>query len=211
MRRYPQLMAPILRVKARWSGFVGSPGYTVLHFRDFGTGEGEGTDPTQQHAVDAVARTRTFFNAFSGSLPSVARVQVEGEVDLIESTTGELLNSFAVPAPAIVAGTASGVFAASTGAVVNWRTNGVRNGRRLRGRSFIVPLGGIAQSGTGTLNPSVRDQLQLAANALAASTASPDLVVYGRPSARGAADGQFSVVTSTQVPDLLAVLRSRRD
>lgn len=204
-------MTSLLRVKTRWSGFVGSPGYTVMHFRDFGTDPESSTAQTTENAAAAVARVRTFFSALATVLPSSVTVVPESEVDVIEHTNGELVESYAVTAGAPIVGTATNNFSAPVGAVVNWRTGTIRNGRRLRGRTFLVPLSTTAFGTSGILNPGANTTIGNAALALAGGTTGPRLFVYGRPSNADATDGAFGIVTSSNVPTMSAVLRSRRD
>lgn len=204
-------MTALLRVKARWTGFSGAPGFTVLHFRDFSGPDGGGTEPDNAQAAAAGERVRAFFQTLNGLLPDSVRIAVEPDVDVVEDTTGELINSLNAGQIATVSGAVPGSFAGPSGAVVNWKTGGIRNGRRIRGRSFIVPLSSSIYSSTGILTTGAQDALQTAASALAASTGTPDLMVYARPSIAGASDGQSSVVTSATVPSMIAVLRSRRD
>lgn len=204
-------MTQLLRVKARWSGFTGAPGYSVLHFRDFNSPGGyEGAAGTEA-ASGAVSRTRSFFGALSAMLPDSVSIEPEQEVDLIEDTTGELLDSFQSTNGGIVEGTATGSYSAASGAVVNWRTGGIRNGRRIRGRTFLVPLASSVYNDTGVLIPSVQAAIAAAANQLAANTGTPDLFVYARPTGPGASDGMSSVVNGASVPSMGAILRSRRD
>lgn len=204
-------MAAILRVRARWSGYPGSPGFTVMHFRDFGTGDGGGVDPDQGQAEVAGAKVRTFFEAIKTMLPSAVTVGVEPVIDMIEDTTGELVDSFSTAGYAPTVGGNAGSFSSAVGAVVNWRTNGIRNGRRVRGRTFLVPLAGGILTTQGSIAPSSVATIQTAADALAVSTGTPDLGVYARPTAVGATDGAWFVTRSATVPVLSAVLRSRRD
>jgi hypothetical protein len=202
-------MAEILRVRARWSGFIGGPGYTVLHFKEFEAG-GTQTLAAAQGAVD---KTRAFFNSIKGALPANTTVQVMPDVDVIEETTGQLTNALTTTTPVSVVGGAVGTatYSAATGAVITWRTSVIRNGRRIRGRSFLVPLSSVAFDVDGTLHSTYFNTISTAATALRDGTTSGDLGVYARPSAPGAADGIWAVVTGHTVPDMGAVLRSRRD
>lgn len=204
-------MALILRVKANWTGFAGAPGYTVLHFRDFGTGEGGGTEVDATQAQQATTKVRTWFNSMAAFFPDDVTITMDPVVDAIEDTTGVLQDSFGVTPGALVKGTSTTSYAAPIGAVVNWRTSSIRNGRRIRGRSFLVPLISSAFDTTGRLSAASVNDLAAAAATLADSGTTPDLGVYARPSAPGAADGQWAVVTSSNVPALGAVLTSRRD
>lgn len=201
-------MASIIRVKAKWSGFSGAPGYSVFHFRDFSAGE-----PTNADATAAVARLKTFFGAFAINLPTGVAIQVESDVEVIEETTGMLTTVLsATPvSPTAGAASASATFAAAVGAVVTWRTPGIRNGRRIRGRTFLVPLSSTAFAPDGTLATSTISTIAGAATALIDGSGSPDLGVYARPTGPGATDGIWYVANSFSVPDMGAVLRSRRD
>lgn len=201
----------ILRARAEWAGFTGAPGFTVMHFRGAGGSGGAGSDPTETTALDAVNRIRVFFAAFSEFLPDDVTINLDPVVDVLESTTGELQDSYNVEQPGPIRGGAAFSYSASSGAVVNWRTGQVRNGRRIRGRSFIVPLCSNAYSTTGQLNPESRTAIQTAAAVLAGPDPDSQLGVYARISASGASDGVWAPCTASSVPALLAVLRSRRD
>lgn len=204
-------MVNILRVKARWSGFSGAPGFSVLHFRDFGTGEGGGSDPTAEQAVAAATKVRTFFDTIKLRIPQGVSIQIEPDVEMIEDTTGDLVDSFTAGTQAIVDGGATGSsYSGATGAVVNFRTGSIKNGRRIRGRLFLVPLASNVFA-EGVINPGILPDFQAAADALVDSTGSPDLGVYSRPSSTAATDGRWVIATSANVPNLSAVLRSRRD
>jgi len=201
-------MASLLRVKARWSGFQGSPGYSVFHFSNFA-----GASPTGSEATVAVTKVREFFFAIRTQIPTGCTVLVEPDVDVIESTDGKLISVLNGGAPGPVAGGASAAagYATAVGAVVTWRTAGIRKGRRVKGRTFIVPLSSVAFANDGTLNGDIIFSLTQAALGLSDQASSPDLGVYGRPSAKGATDGVWFPVASYSIPDMGAVLRSRRD
>lgn len=211
-------MADIYRVKARWAGFTGAPGYTVLHFADqFGT-NGDLGPATQEGALDIVTRTRAFFDAIKGTLPAPVSVTVESEVEVLDELSGRLTNSFAVASQLAVNGMSNSSYSVASGAVINWRTAGVRKNRRVRGRSFIVPLVGSQFGTNGALLDATVAQIQDNANVLASQTGTNDLVVYARPTPAnpltGAAaidDGEAHAVTSAAVPSKGAILTSRRD
>jgi hypothetical protein len=191
----------IFRVTAEWTGFSGAPGYSVLHFNAV-----EETTDAAQLAADAVG---TFFRSIEDYLGAGVQVRIGGAVDIIDEASGELLTMLNVTPPAAASSGVSTGYSAVSGAVVHWITNSVRNGRRVRGKNFIVPLSGSSYDSTGTLTPTVLLQLQGAADALVG--AAPGLVVWARPSATGATDGLSADVTTARVPDKAAVLRSRRD
>ena len=191
----------IFRVTAEWSGFSGAPGYSVFHFAGIDT-----TTAVAQSAVDAV-------DAFIGggdayTAPKVS-IRMSSAVDVIEESSGQIIDLLNVVAPAARNGPTSGSYSAVSGAVCHWLTSEVKNGRRVRGRNFLVPLGASSYDTDGSLHTTALTAIQTAADALVA--ASPDLVVWSRPSIAGATDGSAHPVTGARVPDMAAVLRSRRD
>ena len=141
-------MANMLRVVARWSGFQGSPGYSNFFFNV--EGDGFHTDEAADLCADKVD---TFFGACAGLFPNVFRISTLSEVDEIDPANGQLVRTFNAGARGAVAGTAAANgFSGTSGAVVTWRTNGVRNGRRVRGRTGSTPRGRGTQRDSSTEN-----------------------------------------------------------
>lgn len=192
----------LFKVVARWEGFQGAPGYSVFHF-DADSGDVGGT------AGNAAGDVHSFFTMIADRLPTNVRVTVESEVATIDTATGEALSYEQLPPIDTVIGTASGSYAAPVGACVSWTTGTVRRGRRVRGRTFLVPLAGGAFDNSGTLITAAHTDIVAAAAALVGGNQS--FVVYGRPSGSGASDGIAAPVTGSRVTDQGAVLRSRRD
>jgi hypothetical protein len=205
------------RVTINWTGFLGAPGYTNLYFRDF-----EGAGVIDQAIADgAVAKVHTWIQAWDDGLPNTVTLTVDPSVEVIEETNGELLGFFTtVPGSPNVGGSTM-PYSAASGAVVNWYTNGIRNGRRIRGRSFMVPIGSNGMENNGTLNGTALGSWRTATGVLISGAGTGDLGVWARPTPilDGAGeptgeyndDGIWHVVTSYTIPDKAAVLRSRRD
>lgn len=201
-------MASILRVKAAWTGFQGAPGYNLFHFGAFSE-----TGFVPADAQSCVTRVKTFFDGIQLYMPNAVRVQVQGDVEVLDPTNGTLQDVYSTTQPSYTQGNSGSVttFASAVGAVVGWRTSQVRNGRRIRGRTFLVPLSSGAFEADGTLNGGVVTGISTAATTLKNSTGAAGLGVWGRPSAPGATDGVWAPATAVAVPDMGAVLRSRRD
>lgn len=201
-------MTQVLRIKARWAGFQGAPGFSVFHFRDF---DQAGFTPEQ--ATQAAANVRAFFDGIKLYIPNTITIQVESDAEVVDIDSGQMTDLLSADAQAVVTGTAAaGVpFAGPAGAVVTWRTNTIRNGRRMRGRTFLVPLSTAAYEANGTLLAACLTALNAAATALRQTAVGPDFVVYGRPPAGGVGAGTFGPVTAHSVPDMVAILSSRRD
>lgn len=194
------------RVSCAWQNFPGAPG--VSHFY-YGTSLGD--LPTQNN-IDAI---RAFFNSLSTFLPTGLTVSVPRSGDRINDTDGKIIGTWEVPtAPATVTGAGAGNYAGNAGAVIHWLTASVVNGRRVRGRTFLVPLVATAFDPQGSLASGTVTALQNAANALVGQ-------VDGAPSvwARPFTDptgkkpnrvGSLAQINGIRVPDLAVTMRSRR-
>jgi len=202
-------MGSLMRVKMRWNGFVGSPGYSIFHLRD---GDGSGLF-TNVNAHDAVARINTFAGTIKSLIPNGSSLQTMADVELIEDTTGELISVLTADNAATTNSTGPSfvTYSGPSGSIVTWRTAGIRNGRRIRGRTFIVPMHGNTYDTNGTISADTITTLTTAATAMASTATDAHLGVYARPTGPGATDGMWSPVTSFSIPDLAVVLRSRRD
>jgi hypothetical protein len=199
-------MAQIGRLKINWTGFIGAPGYTQLYFRDFSAGAVD-----QAMADGFTAKTDVWLAAWVGSLPSTVSILVDPTVDIVEETTGELVGFMSVSPDTARVGTNAGTYAAPAGACVNWSTNGVRNGRRVRGRTFMVPLSSAAMQADGSIATSNLTALRTATATFISATGSGDMGVWSRPTPAEPSGGIWYACSAFTLPDKIAVLRSRRD
>lgn len=184
------------RITALWTGITGGPGYTRLSF---------GGTLDEAGATAAANRVRAFFDAIKANL-SLNTVISFSEVAQMFSPAGQLIGEVAIVPPPAVTGTGTAAYSAPSGAVVNWITGVFINGRRVRGRTFIVPLSTNAYFGDGTLAGGTIATIGGAANTL--QNGVPNLVVAGGV---GVGGGYEATVTGASVPDRAAILRSRRD
>jgi hypothetical protein len=162
----------------------------------------------------------TFWGEVAMKLPNDVAIQAENAGDIISDATGDLVGAWTADAVGNDGGIDSNPYAAPSGAVVTWLTAQVLDGRRLRGRTFIVPLAGSKYQSDGSLDAATISVIQAAANQLI-SAQSSSFVIWHRPfagspavgsrAARPAHDGGHAFVTSAVVHDFTAVLRSRRD
>lgn len=197
----------MLKVTLKWTGFAGAPGYSNFFYRDFSSSE-----PTQADADAAVQKVVTFGAYVRTYLPIEAALQVQTAVEVIEETNGQLQTVFTAPPTSVLQGqAASAPYSAASGAVITWRTGGVRNGRRVRGRTFLVPLANAAYQSDGTIATAVLTSLNTNMTTFISAAGTPDLGVWARPTSKGATDGIWYAVNGFTIPDKVAVLRSRRD
>jgi hypothetical protein len=183
------------RLILTWQGpsIVGSA-VTVLHF----AGDA-GAVP--------VAAVKTAVDKLIPALPTTVTVTTPATGETIEDTTGTLTGVWSGSGGGNTVGAGGTNAAAGVGACIGWSTGGIVNGRRLRGRTFVVPLHVGCYDTDGTLVPGTLINLNDFASGLIA--AGP-LAVWHRPTTKGGSDGNSYGVTSARVRDKVAVLRSRR-
>lgn len=200
-------MARIIRLKINWTGFVGSPGYTNLHFETV-----DGSAWTQAAVNDAVAITQTWLAAFRPDMPTNCLTGVDSTIAELDENHGNIEAFWTATVTAPAAGAASGQYAGGSGVCVNWGTDGVWGGRRVRGRTFIVPIGILGLQSDGTLDGNRLTAWRAASNTFAGAANLARLVIWRKPSdpplyING---GAYDVNTAT-ISDKVAQLRSRRD
>lgn len=191
----------IVRVTAEWTGFQGAPGYSNFFFEAGGQGVPDS---------DRTIQVAEFFDTLASRLPQQVTVAVDQEVAIIDEATGQLISYESNPEPIEdIEGTATAVngYSSATGGVITWLTDTVVGGGRVQGRTFIVPLSSISYQTDGTLTSGTLDVLRNAAALLAGEAAG--FRVWSRP--RNGGSGVAAPVTGYRVPDMTAVLRSRRD
>ena len=187
----------------RWSGFSGAPGYTNLYFLNPEV-------PTLAIRNTTAGRVRTFFDTIKSYLPSAVTITFPTEMEELDTATGDLEGTLPIDTLTNVVGTVPGAFSSPTGACVSWSTGQIVNGRRLRGRTFLIPLGQTSYQTDGTLLDAVRTGIVAAGTTLSSFQDNLVLAIWHRP-APGGSDGVAAQVGSASVTDKAAVLRSRRD
>jgi hypothetical protein len=195
----------VATIKTTWTGGPSSPGLTVMNVEHSGTSDW----------AAAVAAVAAFWNMMKGGIPNEYSLQVEPLIEFYAEGSGQLTGEAYVgtaQTPAPIVGTGAGGYAAGVGGRVDWLTSDIRNGRRVRGRTFMVPLvssnydanGQVAATNTtywGTQAQTLIDALE---------SALCPLVVWSRPSVANPV-GQITPVIGVSVPNKAAVLRGRRD
>lgn len=201
-------MVAILRTE--WSGTSGGPGLTQIAL--LGAAGGEWNPAGAQSAVNAM---RAFWDGIKGNLPNELKLNVSPIIDTYDTVTGDLVSSVvAGTAPLSVAGTSTGGYAGGAGLKINWNTGQIRNGRRVRGSTFIVPVASGCFSDTGTIAIATQTQLNSSAQTFLAAlgAGSTPMGVWSRPrlvpSPRA---GYATEVIQGLCSTKSAILRGRRD
>jgi hypothetical protein len=183
----------LIRVRCTWGGAVPGGGISTFYADDA--------------VIDDVSSLKTFFTSLAPLLPSELTITVPNVADTIDEASGRLTGSKPLTGGGVVAGSGNSAYSAGVGAFVNWFTAVVRNGRLLRGRTFIAPLGQGYASADGTLNDSIRTSIDTAALALVANAT---WLTYHRPPKGTFAGGLAGLITSAQTVDRVTALKTRR-
>ena len=201
-------MPSVYRTTAVWTGFTGSPGYTKFSWSGL-------SDDTTRNAAGAAMRS--FFLSLQAFFHSTWTISVSPIVQEFDAATSQLLSEVSMSAtPAAVAGSGTpAAFAGGSGICIIWKTGYVLNGRRLNGRTFLVPVAGNAFENDGTPTASALTSINSACTTLIA--ASSDFCVWGKtftkpvpPAKPVQIGGVAASVTSAVVKDSASQLRSRR-
>lgn len=189
------------RHRVVWSNFPGAPGYTNFY---------TGTSVTDSTPF------KTFFNAafnfpaggLQTWLPNGTQLTFPASGDVINEADGKITGSWAGTAPSpLTSAATSGPFAGGAGAQVQWQTSLIVDGRRVLGKTFLVPMLPAAMDTNGSLSTTAVTTILAAANALVVALAG-ELKVFSRP--RPTIAGANAQVIGARVPDLAVSLRSRR-
>lgn len=191
----------ITRLTAVWSGFRGAPGYSNFYLA------GSFDDP--ELLADASDAIRQFFIGASNYMPTDVSVSIRGNAEVLDEANGQITGVVDFTPAGTVPGSSTGTYSAASGAVVNWNTNAYRNGRRVRGRTFLVPLATNAYDSQGDLSSAALTAIRGGANYISSGVSPVPFVVWARPI--NGAGGTAEPIVSHTVPDLGAILRSRRD
>jgi hypothetical protein len=171
-----------------------------------------GGDISQPIVNDARDILQTWITSWRPNLPTPVSVGIDPNVEEIDENHGNIEAFWTTTVAAPAAGTTSGSYAGGVGACVNWYTDGVSNGRRVRGRTFIVPVGGGTLDSDGTLTAGALGAWRASTATLVAASNLARLVVWKRPNDPPLfINGGAYDVNSFTINDKVAVLRSRRD
>lgn len=186
-------MTSLDRIKITWTGMPGGPGVTQLYATS---------------ASGARPALATWIGAWKYLVPDCVTLTIEGQGDTVDSTTGLITGTWTDGANTALVGTgSSSQYFAAGGACISWSTGGVVKGRRVQGRTFLVPLTSLAYQGSALVGTTV-SAIQGATNTLLGS--GNVFWILHRPTTKGGTDGQAFQVTGGTVKNHQAILSSRR-
>lgn len=192
-------MTEVAQIQYRQSGFAGAPGFTTMAWvgaDDFAVGP-------------CVAAANGFWDAARTLFPVGWSAQLEPLVAVLDEATGALKRYYTptVGDRAIHVGTQiAGYGAGVAGACFAWSTPEINWTRRVRGRTFLVPLSSTVWDVDGTITSDVLTFFNTMISSLI--TGATGFAIYSRP--RLGVGGKAAVVTAGRVTDQAAYLSSRR-
>lgn len=192
-----------LEYRVNWAGTpVTGAGVSVFHART------DGIATTGAASESFADRVRTFFEAIKGLVPGGITWSYPPEVLELDTTTKQLIDVHSISPPAdSVSGAASSSHSRPSGGRVDWLTSAVVNGRRLRGRTYIVPLSGAQYDSAGSLTTTAITALEAAAN----TYRSTGVFTEATPVVWSRTHGILADIVGSNVDDRASILRSRRD
>jgi hypothetical protein len=176
---------------------------------------GSGLDAAVHTASEmetVVARVRTFWDTIKNHFPNAVKWDVQPTVSVIDVQTGALEREYVTDEqPVQVSGQGSGPYPAPSGACIVWKTATVVSGKKLSGKTYLVPVVGSSFQDDGSLIASLPTTVVAATLPLIGESTvfGEQMVVWRRP--RAGAPGAIGPVTQGVVADKAAILRSRRD
>lgn len=194
-------MSDLYRVKTTFTASAGAPYLTTLIF------EGDGT-PSSAHAVAARGKVVAMWNSLVTSLHPSVTGSVDVTVDYLNEITGALITSFAV-SPFTFTGTGtSEVLPPTVQGVCRHETGQIRNGRRVRGKTYIPGMQEIRNVG-GFPDSTIIAAITTAFAQLYTPNTNPFFAVWHRPV--NGAGGEAIVASGSNALSYWGSLRSRRD
>ena len=135
----------IMRVRAVLAGFNGGPGLSTFYFGDStGLLNQASYDLSTQRVIDA-------FTAGAALFPTAWSATIDGQVDIIDEATGLQVDQASGHNGTVPGNGSVGTQTASpVGLEARWLTAGNVAGKRVKGRTFLVPVNSQADEGNGT-------------------------------------------------------------
>lgn len=195
---------PLHRVRVTLTNFPGAPGYAAHYFS---------TSVTDMTAL------KTFWTSLVNYFAAGTTFTLPSSGDIINETDGKITGGWSGSGGGTAGsgGTAAN-YSGSSGAVVEWQSNAIVNGRRPLGKTYVVPLKSTYYDTQGSLDITtcVTPITTAATTLLAAYT--DGLKVWSRPYTPptdgkphpAARVGSYGTAIAARVPDLAVTMRSRR-
>jgi hypothetical protein len=189
----------VFEYRAIWNVQGGGTGYSVFHVRE------ASTSGVAAAAQTFAADLRTGFQSIVAHLPDDVILNFDSEARELDVATGQLLAVHAFTAPTAVTGSSTAAYSAPSGARVDLVTAGIVAGRRIRGRTYLVPITSLDYTTTGTIQSTARTAFNACFDTFKGRSGVYSLGVWSRT------HGVIADVVTCSTPSEAAILRSRRE
>lgn len=193
-------MANINLVGVTWGNFPGGPGRSTFAFTSGG------------HSLIVL---KDLFGLLGNIIPSGITITTDTTGPVVDDATGELVSTWTASPTTTVTAAGSGDYASGVGAVIQWMTSDVADGRSVRGHTFMVPLISSVFDTNGSLDDTNRALITGAAQSTVEGYGA-EMLVWHRPKKDKVTHavtraGSSHVIIAGFAVDRPAVLRSRRN
>lgn len=201
-------MTQIAEIGWRVQGDVGGAGISRFRFT-----RQDSAAITVADCTAAANASKGILSAIASSSPTTITWLCVAQVNVYDYQTGLVQSPLTITSPPSgVTGSASGNYAAGTGARLNWKTATVSGRRLLKGSTFLVPLAQNGYAGTGTVGGALQTTINAAAATYltAMQTALLVPVIWHRPATGTSSGGMVGGITTAATGSQVCGLRSRR-
>lgn len=160
------------------------------------------------NAATHQAHLKTFWTSLAAIMSGYVTIVVPNQGEVFDELNGSLIGTWTSGTGASITGGGTGAYAGGVGACIGWSTSGIHNARKVRGRTFVVPLALNQYDTDGTLASGCVTSINSAVSTLLTSMAG-DLNIWARPSVAVPVGGAYPV-TAGVVKDHVSWLTSRR-
>jgi len=194
------------RTKVELTGFDGAPGVNIYNW--CGPAHADITQSFVENFNESLSEALTALAA--GAFATGVRWTIDQSVSVHEVDTGDLVGGFIDPnGPYSILGTGNGSESRATQVGFRWLTADFRNGRRVRGCTYMGPAASECLASDGSVAPSLRATFAAAMSGIIDPLASR-LIVWSRPSVANPV-GQYADVVECQIAPKPFTLKGRRD
>jgi len=148
-----------------------------------------------------------FWTSCASVMSGGVTITVPDNGEEFDSVTGALVGVWSQGTPGTITGGGTGSYPGGVGACVGWNTSGIHAGRKVRGRTFIVPLALNQYDNDGSLATGAITTINTAAATMLSGAANKHLI-WARP--RPGVPGEAYIITGGLVKDHVSWLKSRR-
>lgn len=195
----------IAQLQVTWKGLTGLPGYSFFYVRS---------------TAASIAPLPTFFSAISQFFPVPLTWEINPFWKFIDEANGQLTGGGGGGPMPTIAATGATAYAPQSGVQVKWDTGEYHDGRRVKGRTYLVPTVNTQWAAGGVAVQTMCNTINAAADVMRTQFTG-NLVIWHRPIFEKDANGKptdvvkraglAAAVQTVTTPTKAVTLNRRRD